>query len=127
MRLAMRSLLLRAVALLAVQYLSGCSAPRQRSEEAAIRTWAYRHLPAAVESSPGSGRTLDVVVGSVASTPSERARSEEMFNVRLVYETDRQIKVIRVVCRFEGGRMVSPSDADLRALDAAAAGLAIPQ
>ena len=112
-------ILIGVVATLAVQRAVCYTRSRQHSEPDAIIRWAYGHVPDVV-GSPGSVRTLDVTTGSVASTPSERERGEKMFKVRLVYESDRQIKVVNTVCRFADGKLVSPSDSELRALDAGA-------
>jgi hypothetical protein len=120
-------LVLGVVATLAVQRGLRYTRSHQHSEPDAVVAWAYRHVPDVVGSSPGSVRTLDVTTGSVASTPSERERGEKMFKVRLVYEADRQIKVVNTVCRFVDGKLVSPSDSELRALDAAAQPLPVPQ
>ena len=78
--------------------------------------WAYDHVPQAVGiPSPRAARTLDAEFQNVGNQANG--------DVRIVYENDGAIRLIKAKYRVEGGQVVSPTDDQLRQLDASAASL----
>ena len=123
MRRAISGILIGILGTLAIQYSVRYVAGRRHQESKEILKWAYLHVPHVVGVLPGSGRTLDVTITALVQTPKEVTGRETLFRVRLVYEKEGEIKVIRAVCKFVNGRLVSPSDSELRTLDAASSSL----
>jgi hypothetical protein len=90
-----------------------------------VMRWAYKHVPSAL-GPPLTARVLEPEIETVAATPSEESRGERMFRVRLVYQIADKIKVIRFTCHTVKGDIVSPTDDELRALDAKTEGVPVP-
>lgn len=109
-----------AMAALAALGVAGLGRYRRHRDLSAIDRWAYVRVPEVIGAAGAEAHTLALITEPVEPSPDERARGERPVKVRLVYASGGTTKVISTVCRIVDGRLVSPSDSELRKLDASA-------
>jgi hypothetical protein len=110
---------------LAIQWGIRHAGPTQQQQVSDLYRWAYQHVPSIVEPR-GRAHMLTAEWQTVATTAAEREGGQTMWRGKLVYEVPAGVRVIKAICLLKGGMVISPSDEELRRLDAAAATLPLP-
>lgn len=84
-----------------------------------VMHWAYLHVPTAI--AQHSAHTLQAELETSGGYDANKS-----YDILIVYSNEGKIKAIRTSCFFKDGRMTTPTDSDLRNLDASAPYIPIP-